>query len=149
MNIIFVCHGNICRSPIAEAVFRNLVRNEKLSDKFIISSAGVSSEESGNDIYPPAKAVLRRHGIPFMHHAAHRITDDEFRSADPVIALDRSNLSALKRRFGDNDKLRMLLPRDVADPWYTDDFDTAYSDIESGCISLLMDTKSLFPDILE
>ena len=148
MDIVFVCHGNICRSPIAEYVFRELVRREGLESAFDISSAGVSSEESGNDIYPPAKDVLRRHGIPFSRHRAHRITDSEFADADLVIALDRSNLSALIRRFGQDGKIRMLLERDVADPWYTDDFDTAYDDIEKGCISLLMDTKTAFPDIL-
>ena len=148
MNIVFVCHGNICRSPIAEFVFKALVRKEGLEDSFDISSAGVSSEEEGNDIYPPAKNVMRRHGIPFSHHRAHRITDSEFSSADIVIALDSSNLSMLRRRFGQDGKIRMLLERDVADPWYTGDFDTAFSDIEKGCNRLLLDTKHHFPDIL-
>ena len=142
-RVIFVCLGNICRSPMAEAVFRSMAPSGYEAD-----SAGVSSEETGNDIYPPAKDVLRRHGIPFSRHRAHRITDSEFADADLVIALDRSNLSALVRRFGQDGKIRMLLERDVADPWYTDDFDTAYDDIEKGCISLLMDTKTAFPDIL-
>ena len=148
MNIVFVCHGNICRSPIAEYVFKYLARKDGSDALYSISSAGVSSEEEGNDIYPPAKQVLRRHAVPFSQHHAHRITDKEFHDADIVIALDSSNLRALRRRFGDDGRIRMLLGRDVADPWYTDDFDTAFSDIESGCISLLMDTKASFPDIL-
>ena len=133
---------------MAEFIFRNLADKSGLSSSFYISSAGVSSEETGNDIYPPAKAVMRRHGIPFSSHAAHRITDEEFAASDLVIALDSSNLAALHRRFGKDSRIRMLLGRDVADPWYTDDFDTAFSDIENGCISLLMDTKAAFVDIL-
>ena len=113
-----------------------------------MDSAAVSTEEEGNDIYPPAKSVMRRHGIPFSFHRAHRITDDEFRSADLVVVMDGSNLRALRRRFGDDARIRLLLDRDVADPWYTDDFETAFSDIENGCRSLLMDTKSNIPDIL-
>ena len=136
MKIIFVCHGNICRSPMAEFIFRSLADERGLSS-FDISSAGVSSEETGNDIYPPAKRTLRAHGIPFTSHRAHRITDDEFFSSDLVIALDSSNLRALQRRFGMDGRIRMLLGRDVDDPWYTDDFETAYRDILSGCTELI------------
>ena len=92
---------------MAEAVFRKLADDRELGDRFNVSSSGVSSEESGNDIYPPAKAELRRRGIPFF------------------------------RRFGDSPKIRMLLDRDVDDPWYTDDFATAYDDILKGCERLL------------
>ena len=137
MDILFVCHGNICRSPMAEAVFRKLCQDRGVLDRFNVSSSGVSSEESGNDIYPPAKAELRRHGIPFQRRAAKRITDREAEDYDLIIALDRSNLAALKRRFGDSPKFRMLLGRDVEDPWYTDDFQSAYDDILKGCQDLL------------
>ena len=127
-----MCHGNICRSPMAEAIFRYIA-----SDSYSVSSAGVSSEESGNDIYPPAKAELRRRGIPFSRRSAKRISDREFEDYDLIIALDRSNLASLRRRFGDSPKIRMLLDRDVDDPWYTDDFATAYDDILKGCERLL------------
>lgn len=137
MNILFVCHGNICRSPIAEVVFRKLADDRGLGDRFNVSSSGVSSEESGNDIYPPAKAELRRRGIPFSRRSAKRISDREFEDYDLIIALDRSNLASLRRRFGDSPKIRMLLDRDVDDPWYTDDFATAYDDILKGCERLL------------
>ena len=137
MNILFVCHGNICRSPMAEALFRKLCEERGVSENFCISSSGVSSEESGNDIYPPAKAELRRHGIPFSRRGAKRITDKEFDEYDLIIALDRSNLAALRRRFGNSPKFRMLLDRDVDDPWYTDDFQSAYDDILKGCTELL------------
>ena len=143
MDIVFVCHGNICRSPIAEYVFRELVRREGLESAFDISSAGVSSEESGNDIYPPAKDVLRRHGIPFSRHRAHRITDLEFSGADLVIALDRSNLSALVRRFGQDGRIRMLLSRDVADPWYSGDFERTYRELDAACRGLVEEYAQL------
>lgn len=137
VKIVFVCHGNICRSPMAEFIFRHMAAEKGKEDCFIISSAGVSSEETGNDIYPPAKRVLRANGIPFTIHRAHRITDKEFEDSDFVIALDSSNLRNLKRRFGEDPKIRMLLDRDVDDPWYTDDFETAYSDIYTGCCRFL------------
>ncbi len=122
---------------MAEAVFRKLADDRELGDRFNVSSSGVSSEESGNDIYPPAKAELRRRGIPFFRRSAKRISDREFEDYDLIIALDRSNLASLRRRFGDSPKIRMLLDRDVADPWYTDDFVTAYDDILKGCERLL------------
>lgn len=137
MRILFVCHGNICRSPMAEFVMKQLVEEAGLADSFDISSAGVSSEEHGNDIYPPAKRMLRAKGVPFSRHYAHRITDSEYENSDLVIALDSSNYRMLTRRFGRGGKVEMLLDRDVDDPWYTDDFLTAYLDIERGCKLLL------------
>ena len=137
MKIIFVCHGNICRSAMAEFIFRYLSDINGVSDRFEISSAGVSSEETGNDMYPPAKRMLREKKIPFSHHTAHRITDSEFNDNDLVIALDSSNMRNLQRRFGCDKKIEMLLERDVEDPWYTDDFFTAYNDIYRGCSLLL------------
>ena len=136
-KVIFVCHGNICRSPMGEYILKKLVSDKGLSDRFIITSAGVSSEEDGNDIYPPAKAIMRRKGIPFNNHRAHRITDREFEDADYVLALDSSNYRRLISRFGCDEKISMLLDRDVADPWYSGDFDTAFSDIYSGTESFL------------
>ena len=137
MRILFVCHGNICRSPMAEYVMKKIAGDAGLSSRFDISSAGVSSEEQGNDIYPPAKRMLRSKGIPFSRHRAHRITDSEFSCADLVIAMDSSNYRMLVRRFGRSGKIQMLLDRDVDDPWYTDDFLTAFLDIEKGCKSLI------------
>ena len=137
IKIIFVCHGNICRSVMAEFIFKNLVKEKGIDKSFEISSAGVSSEEEGNDIYPPAKRELRRHNIPFTSHYAHRITDEEFRENNLIIGLDSSNMRRLLSRFGKDDKIRMLLDREVDDPWYTGDFSTAYRDITEGCLNLL------------
>ena len=137
IKIIFVCHGNICRSVMAEFIFKNLVKEKGIDKSFEISSAGVSSEEEGNDIYPPAKRELRRHNIPFTSHYAHRITDEEFRENNLIVALDSSNMRRLLSRFGKDDKIKMLLDRDVDDPWYTGDFSTAYRDITEGCLNLL------------
>ena len=141
MNIIFVCHGNICRSPMAEYIMKYLLEDYHTEGVYV-SSAGVSSEENGNDIYPPAKRILRAKGIPFSSHRAHRITDAEFSENDLVIALDSSNYRNLVRRFGNNPKIRMLLDRDVDDPWYTDDFEKAFDDIFRGCKNLLSGLKS-------
>ena len=125
---------------MAEYIFRYL--SDEAGLDVSVTSAGVSSEENGNDIYPPAKRVLRSHEIPFSSRRAHRITDEEFRGNDLVIALDFSNLRNLQRRFGNDPKIRMLLDRDVDDPWYTDDFETAYNDILRGCRSLLEEIAS-------
>lgn len=139
IKVLFCCHGNICRSPMGKYIFKKLAKDKGVEDRFDILSAGVSSEEEGNDIYPPAKAMLRKKGVPFSQHRAHRITDSEFDSSDYVIALDYSNYRRLKSRFGDDDKIQMLLPdREVDDPWYSGDFNTAYLDILEGC-SLLLD----------
>ena len=135
-RILFVCHGNICRSPMAEAVFRSMAPSGYEAD-----SAGISSEETGNDIYPPAKRVLRAHGIPFSPRHARRISDADFRDADLVVALDRYNLRSLRSRFGDADKIVMLTEEGVDDPWYTGDFDTAYAEIYEGCRALLARLK--------
>ncbi len=158
-KVIFVCHGNICRSPMAEFVFRHLVRAVGREDEFEISSAAVSYEEEGNGIYPYAADTLRRHEIPFGRHRAHRITMQEYEEADLVVVMDSSNLRLMKRITGSCAKVHKLLEYvtleqgaatnadavkdayfnipDVADPWYTGNFEQAYSDILRGCRALL------------
>ena len=137
-KILFVCHGNICRSPIAEFVMKDLVKKAGRAGEFHIASAAVSREEIGNPIYPPARRELARHGIACDGHAAHQITRRELEDYDYIYYMDASNARYLKRLFGDDAaKCRPLLPRDVADPWYTGDFGATWDDVLEGCQRIL------------
>ena len=143
-SILFICHGNICRSPMAEFVFRHLAAEAGKSDEYRVSSAAVSYEETGNDLYPPAKRTLTAHGIPFSRHAAHRITAAEYHDYDYIVCADRSNIRLLSAIIGGDPegKVSLLMQwagedRDVSDPWYTGDFETAYRDIIAGCKGIL------------
>lgn len=143
-RILFVCLGNICRSPMAEFIFKELAREAGLSDRFTVDSAATSGEERGNPIYPPARRQLTAHGVPFTDHRARQLTRADYDRYDLLIGMDPGNLAAMRRICGgDPDgKLRLLLSctgesRAVADPWYTGDFDCAWRDIERGCRALL------------
>ncbi len=144
-RILFVCHGNICRSPMAEFVFRRMVKDCGREDEFHIESAAVSDEEYGNSIYPPAKRCMNRHGIPFdTSKTARTMTRRDYDAFDLIIIMDESNRRWLRYIIGDDteDKVRMMMSfagehRDVADPWYTGDFEKTYQDIERACKSLL------------
>ena len=142
-KIMFLCHGNICRSPMAEYVMKDLVRKAGREDEFEITSGAVSDEEWFNPIYPPAQRKLREKGVPFGNHSAHKISQKEFDAQDLVIVMDRSNLRWLERLVGDfQGKVHMMMEydghsRDVADPWYTGDFEQTYQDVLAGCTGLL------------
>ena len=141
VKILFVCHGNICRSPMAEFVMKDMVAKAGRAHEFHIASAAVSREELGNPVYPPARAELARHGIACAGHAAHQITRRELEDYDAIYYMDSSNGRYLHRLFGDDAaKCQPLLARDVADPWYTGDFAQTYADIVSGCRRILEDT---------
>ena len=138
VKILFVCHGNICRSPMGEYVMKDLVKKAGAADRFHIASAAVSREEIGNPVYPPARRELQKHGISCDGHKAHQITRAELDSFDRIYYMDRSNASYLRRLFGaDAEKCRPLLSRDVADPWYTGDFEATWNDIQEGCQAIL------------
>ncbi|MGN0998359.1 MAG: low molecular weight protein-tyrosine-phosphatase [Faecousia sp.] len=138
IKVLFVCHGNICRSPMAEFVMKDLVAKAGRSGDFLISSAAVSREELGNPVYPPARRELARHGIACAGHAAHQITAAELEDYDHIYYMDRSNAQYLRRLFGPAaEKCRPLLSRDVADPWYTGDFRQTWEDILEGCTKIL------------
>ena len=137
-KILFVCHGNICRSPMAEYVMKDLVQKAGRSGEFSIASAAVSREELGNPVYPPARRELQRHGIGCDGHAAHQITARELEEYDLIYYMDASNARYLRRLFGDRaGKCRPLLERDVADPWYSGDFTQTWLDVNEGCKRIL------------
>ena len=138
IKLLFVCHGNICRSPMAEFIMKDLVKKAGREKEFHIASAAVSREEIGNPVYPPARRELAKHGIRCDGHAAHQITRAELESYDHIYYMDASNARYLKRLFGDDAaKCRPLLSRDVADPWYTGDFTATWNDIVAGCRRIL------------
>ena len=138
IKILFICHGNICRSPMGEYILKDLVKKAGLEEKFRIASAAVSREEIGNPVHPPARRELAKHGIRCDGHAAHQITRAELEDYDYIYYMDRSNARYLERLFGaDAAKCRPLLSRDVADPWYTGDFEATWNDILEGCRRIL------------
>ena len=149
MKILFVCHGNICRSVMAEMVMRHLVAQHDPANDWEIDSCATSREEIGNDIYPPAKRCLTRHGIPFSRHYARQITEIDYYHFDLILCMEEYNIRNLRRVLGDaimqedtmlaEPKIRRLLNRDVADPWYTGDFEATYRDVVEGAMSLLGD----------
>ena len=143
-KILFVCHGSICRSPMAEFVMKDLVQKARLASQFHIESAATSREEIGNPVYPPARRKLAEHGIPCEGHAARQLTQRDYDAFDLLIGMDQENLWNIRRICGGDPagKMHRLLdytarPADIADPWYTGDFDAAWNDIESGCRALL------------
>ena len=145
MKILFVCHGNICRSPMAEFVMKKMVQEAGLAGETEISSAAVSSEELGNPVYPPARAILKQHGISCDGKYARKICSADYNEFDMLIGMDNSNIRRMHSFFnGDPDgKICRLLDftdrkgADVADPWYSGDFETTYRDVVAGCSALL------------
>lgn len=151
IRVLFICHGNICRSPIAEFVFKDMVSKRHLSDQFIIASAATSEEEIwngvGNPVYPPAREELRRHGLSCEGKRAIRLRKEDYDRYDYLIGMDSMNIRNMLRMTGgelldDGGKIVRLMnftdsPRDVADPWYTGDFRTTYEDISEGLLGFL------------
>ena len=137
IKILFVCHGNICRSPMGEFVMKDMVKKAGLEDRFEIASAAVSREEIGNPVYPPARRELAKHGISCDGHAAHQITQREYDHYDRIYYMDGSNARWLRRLLKDTSKCFPLLDRDVADPWYTGDFTATWNDIVEGCTAIM------------
>ena len=148
IRILFICHGNICRSTMAEFVMKDLVRKEGLTDKIEVASAATSRDAIGSDTYPGTKAILRKYHIPFTKRAAVQITPEDFQKYDYLVVMDNNNLRNLAGRIpaGTEQKITKLLfwinsDRDVADPWYTGDFETTYEDVKAGCEALLQAIK--------
>ena len=145
MKVLFVCHGNICRSPMAEFILKALVKARGLQGLYHIESAAVSAEETGNPIYPPARRCLTQHGVPFdLDKRARVVTRSDYGRFDRIICMDASNLRWIRRIIPDDPerKIHLLMSytgmgRDVADPWYTGDFEEAFQDILEGCEAML------------
>ena len=137
-KILFVCHGNICRSPMAEFILKDMVKKAGREADFQIASVAVSREELGNPVYPPARRELQKHGIDCYGHAARQITEADLAHFDHIYYMDASNARYLRRLFGEKaEKCLPLLDRDVADPWYCGNFDVTYQDIVTGCRRIL------------
>ena len=151
-KILFVCHGNICRSPMAEFVMKDLVQKAGLASRFHIESAATSREEIGNPVYPPARCKLAEHGISCAGHAARQLTRQDYADYDFLVGMDSANLRDMHRICGgDPDgKISLLLdhtarPGNVADPWYTGDFQATWLDVLAGCQCLLAEFAGDFP----
>ena len=144
IKIMFICHGNICRSPMAEFVMKELVRQEGREEEFEIASSATSCEELGNPVYPPVQRVLKAHNIPFERREARRFRASEYGDWDLLICMDRNNLRNLAGIIPDPEgKVRLLLDyagrkgAEVADPWWTGNFDETWQDVLEGCRGLL------------
>ncbi len=144
IKVMFVCHGNICRSPMAEFIMKKLVADAGLSGDFLIASSATSTEELGNPVYPPARAELAKHGIGCAGKTAVQLRKSDYGKYDYFIGMDTANIRNMNRIFGSDPdgKIYKLLTfagrsDDVSDPWYSRDFGKAYADIEEGCRGLL------------
>ena len=148
IKVLFICHGNICRSPMAEFVMKDLVEKAGLSGQFEIASAATSTEEIGNPVYPPARRKLAEHGICCAGKTARQMTRRDYETYDYLIAMDRNNLRNMVRFVGSDPEHKVSLlmahtsrPSDVADPWYTGDFETTWQDVLEGCTALLEELR--------
>lgn len=144
-RILFVCHGNICRSPMAEYIMKRLAADRGLHDRIYAESAATSTEETGNPVYPPARRMLSRHGIDCSGHAARQVRTADYSRFDLIVCMDRNNLRLLSRIIpSDPDgKIHLLMDytsrpdSEVADPWYTGDFEATWRDCLDGCLGIL------------
>jgi protein-tyrosine phosphatase len=152
-KILFVCHGNICRSPMAEYVMKHLVEQAQLTDQYLIASAATSTEEIGNPVYPPARRKLAEHGIGCQGHAARQLTRADYQRFDLLVGMDSANIRNMNRICGGDPEGKIVLllnliaptsPRygcDVSDPWYTGDFEATWQDVLEGCQALILSTS--------
>ena len=144
IRVLFVCWGNICRSPMSEYILKDMVKKRGIADDFHIESAAHSSEEIGNPVYPPARRELAKHGISCNDKRARQLRKDDYDKWDYIIGMERLNLGYMLRILGDDPegKVSLLMdftdtPEDIADPWYTGDFEGVYAQIVRGCEGLL------------
>ncbi|SFR69892.1 low molecular weight protein-tyrosine-phosphatase [[Clostridium] aminophilum] len=148
IHILFVCHGSICRSPMAKYVLQDMVEKRGLAHRYQIDCAAMTYEEIGNPVYPPVRQVLNQHGISCDGYAARHVREEDYTDFDYIIGMDAENMRDLARAFGNDPagKCCRLLdftddPRDIADPWYTRRFNYCYEDVKRGCEELLRKTE--------
>ena len=146
LSIMFVCHGNICRSPMAEFVMKDIVRKTGLESEILVESAATSTEEIGNDIHRGTRQKLTKENIPFTRRSARQITSDDYQKFDYLIGMDDENIFNMRQRWNNDpeNKIFLLLEfagktREITDPWYTGNFENTYSDIVEGCNGLMKD----------
>ena len=148
IKIMFVCHGNICRSPMAEFIFMDITKKNGVADRFIVSSSATSTEEIyrgiGNPVYPPARRKMAEHGLSCAGKTARRMTREDYEEYDLLVGMDRMNYRNMHRICGEDPerKIHLLMdytnrPGEVADPWYTGDFEETWQDVSEGCRGLL------------
>lgn len=144
ISVLFVCHGNICRSPMAEFVLKDMVAKRGMADRFHIESAATTTDEIGNPVHSGTRRILSREGIDCAGKTARQITAADYDAFDVIVGMDEANMRDMERRFGGDTahKLHKMMEfagthRDVADPWFTGDFETTYDDVVAGCTGLL------------
>ncbi|MBQ9909994.1 MAG: low molecular weight phosphotyrosine protein phosphatase [Lachnospiraceae bacterium] len=154
IRILFICHGNICRSVMAEYILKKRVRDNSLSDEIFVDSAATSAEEIGNPIYPPAEKTLKSHAIPIGSHRARQVVRADYPQYDMIIAMDRENVRNLQRIFGSDPggKIRLIseyasFSGEVEDPWYTGNFEKVYRQINDGCEGLMWSLRRIMREL--
>ncbi|MDD2981179.1 MAG: low molecular weight phosphotyrosine protein phosphatase [Hespellia sp.] len=145
IRVLFICHGNICRSPMAEFIMKDMIQKRGLTNQFHIASAATSMEEIGNPVYPPARSELAKHGITVSAKCAIRLERSDYKKYDYLIGMEKRNITNMMRILGTDPecKVHRLLdfvsrPRDISDPWYSGKFGLTYDDIKEGCEALLL-----------
>lgn len=138
MKIIFICYGNICRSVMAEYIFKSLMKE----NEYIVTSAAISSEEYSHDIYHKAKNILDKNNIKYDKHFAHKITKEEYEENDLIIVMEEYQINELYDMYGKSNKVKMLTDKNIEDPWYTNNFDKVYKEIYNGCLELYNKLKN-------
>lgn len=148
IKILFICHGNICRSPMAQFVLEDMVEKEGMRDQFMIDSCATSREEIGNGVHYGTKDKLRKEGVRMHDHRARQLTKKDYEEYDYLIGMEETNIRNMKHLLGGDPEHKMMRlldfsdhPRDIVDPWYTDNFDITYTDIVEGCEAFLKTLK--------